>query len=161
MSTPDAVPMPKRLPWRGWLVVACLAVCAAGWLVEHARREQQAGATPAEVFSTVENQITAFSARDVDSAWRLCSAEYQARISPMEFGETVAGAFPSAARLSRVELAETRLEGDRALVRAVLILKSGGSQTGEFELVHEEGHWRVNHARMRPVEAARGAGMRL
>jgi hypothetical protein len=116
-----------------------------------------AGAQPADqgaaMVRTVLDQLAAFRRDDWSSAYAFASAGIQKQFGPEAFRAMVTQGYAPIARsrtatLGRIEV----LDGQHGLVEVRVEGENGETIDALYELIEEQGAWRVNGVLTRPVE---------
>jgi hypothetical protein len=102
---------------------------------------------------TVLDQLAAFRRGDWSAAYAFASSAIQAQFPPEAFRTMVTRGYAPIARsvgatVGRVEA----LDGQRGLVEVRVAGENGETVDALYELVEEQGRWRVNGVVTRPVE---------
>ena len=102
---------------------------------------------------TVLDQLAAFRRGDWAAAYAFASSAIQAQFAPEAFRAMVTGGYAPIARsvsatVGRVEA----LDGQRGLVEVRVEGENGETIDALYELVEEQGAWRVHGVVTRPVE---------
>jgi hypothetical protein len=102
---------------------------------------------------TVVEQLAAFRRGDWAAAYAFASSAIQAQFEPEAFRAMVTHGYAPIARsatatVGRVEV----LDGRRGLVEVQVVGENGETIDALYELVEEQGAWRVNGVLTRPVE---------
>ena len=117
------------------------------------------GADPrADMSRTVLDQLAAFRRNDWAAAYTYASAAIQARFGLEDFRQMVTSGYASIARsatatVSRVEV----VDAQHGLVEVRVEGANGEIVDALYELVDEQGSWRINGVLTRPVEGATAA----
>jgi len=119
-----------------------------------------AGAQPqdqgAAMARTVLDQLAAFRRGDWAAAYALASSAIQAQFGPEAFRAMVTRGYAPIARSATATVGPVEaLDGQHGLVEVRVEGENGETIDALYELVEEQGAWRVNGVLTRPVE--RGA----
>jgi hypothetical protein len=122
-------------------------------LVVLAGAESQSTDPGAAMARTVLDQLAAFRRDDWKSAYAFASSGIQAQFGPEAFRAMVTGGYAPIARsrtatLGRIEV----LDGQRGFVEVRVEGENGEIIDALYELVEEQGAWRVNGVLTRPVK---------
>lgn len=131
----------RLAPW-----VALLLVAGLGCVGPLAPRRESAADAATEVRQVVRQYLEAIYAGRAREAWALHSQDTNAGESFDEFAQTVALAKMVAGQTQVEQMGEPAVEGDRASVEVVQRL-GGRTATHRFQLVREEGAWRIHNPR--------------
>jgi hypothetical protein len=127
------------------VVVLALLSCAGMSLA------QQAKPAPKEAMEPPMKQLEAFRRDDFDTAYSFASADIQQQFDRQAFEQMVKGGYPEIARSTSAAVAESILGPDGTVYVTLKIRGSNGkSIEALYELVLEEGKWKINGVRSRP-----------
>jgi hypothetical protein len=132
------------------LGLACLAlaVAAAG----------QGGDPRAEMTRTVLDQLAAFRRDDWATAYAYASSTIQARFGLGAFRQMVTSGYAPIARSARATVSKVDVVGaGRGLVEVRVEGANGETVDALYELVDEQGSWRINGVLTRPVDGPTAA----
>ncbi len=132
------------------LGLACLAlaVAAAG----------QGGDPRAEMTRTVLDQLAAFRRDDWATAYACASSTIQARFGLGAFRQMVTSGYAPIARSARATVSKVDVVGaGRGLVEVRVEGANGETVDALYELVDEQGSWRINGVLTRPVDGPTAA----
>ena len=143
-------PVPCGARRRAVLVAALL--CGLGAL---AATPPPGGAQPRPQVGTaiepVMQQLEAFRRDDFDAAYGHASAQIRQLFDRASFERMVRGSYPEIARSAFAALAETREAPDGSVyLRLVIRGANGRSIDAVYEMVVEEGAWKINGVVARP-----------
>jgi hypothetical protein len=115
---------------------------------------------------TVLDQLEAFRRGDWAAAYAFASSAIQAQFTPEAFRTMVTGGYAPIARSVKATVGRVEaLDAQRGLVEVRVEGENGETIDALYELVEEQGAWRVNGVVTRPVErgptASIGAGRNL
>ena len=132
------------------LGLACLALAvgAAG----------QGGDPRAEMTRTVLDQLAAFRRDDWATAYAYASSAIQARFGLGAFRQMVTSGYAPIARSARAAVSKVDVVGaGRGLVEVRVEGANGETVDALYELVDEQGSWRINGVLTRPVDGPTAA----
>jgi len=151
------VPGQRSLPFRPRLGIvflvaaAALAVVGSGAAVVRAQGRPQAGTA----LEPVMQQLEAFRRDDFDTAYGFASAYIRQLFDRASFERMVRAGYPEIARSSFAALAEIREEPDGPVYLRLMIRGANGrSIEAVYEMVAEEGAWKINGVVARPSGTA-------
>ena len=102
---------------------------------------------------TVVEQLAAFRRGDWTAAYAFASSAIQAQFGPEAFRAMVTRGYAPIARSTTVTVGRVEvLDGRRGLVEVRVEGENGETVDALYELVEEQGAWRVNGVLTRPVE---------
>jgi hypothetical protein len=124
-----------------------------------------AGAQPADqgaaMARTVLDQLAAFRRGDWTAAYAYASSAIQAQFGPEAFRAMVTRGYAPIARSASATVGRVEaLDGQRGLVEVRVEGENGETIDALYELVEEQGAWRVNGVLARPVERGTTASVR-
>jgi hypothetical protein len=113
-------------------------------------RAQQVRPAPKEAMEPPIEQLEAFRRDDFDTAYTFASAEIQQQFDRQAFEQMVKGGYPEIARSTSAAVAGSILVPDGTVYVTLKIRGSNGqSIEALYELVLEEGKWKINGVRSR------------
>jgi hypothetical protein len=128
-----------------WLALPWLAGPAAGQAADPERQT-------AAMIQTVLQQLEAFRRGDWAAAYGFASSSIRSRFTPEAFREMVTGGYAPIARPLQSRVLATRtLDPQRGLVEIRVEGQNGETVDALYELVEEQGAWRINGVVARPV----------
>jgi ABC-type transporter MlaC component len=131
----------------GSFVLLALLVLVAGG----SALAQQATPAPKEAMEPPMKQLEAFRRGDFDTAYTFASAEIKEQFDREAFEQMVKGGYPEIARSTSGAVAKSILAPDGTVYVTLKIRGSNGkSIEALYELVLEEGKWKINGVRSRP-----------
>lgn len=109
-------------------------------------------ATVAAIDEVIDGQLAAFRAGDFERALSFASAGFRARVPPERFEQLITQGFPAVREAKGHRSAQCLTDGQQA---AVLVVVTGreGSDALAYQMVREDGRWRINGA-----QPAQGGG---
>jgi hypothetical protein len=114
-------------------------------------RAPQVRPAPKEAMEPPIEQLEAFRRDDFDTAYTFASAEIQQQFDRQAFEQMVKGGYPEIARSTSAAVAGSILVPDGTVYVTLKIRGSNGqSIEALYELVLEEGKWKINGVRSRP-----------
>ena len=116
-------------------------------------RLQDAGAAIRDVIS---DQIEAFRADDVDTAFSFASPKIRDQFgNPNRFGAMVRDGYPMVWRPADVRFGGLQDQGGGRKLQGVIVTDQAGAlHLLDYEMVPLDGGWRINGVRLRPADAA-------
>jgi hypothetical protein len=121
-----------------------LSLVGLGWA-------QPSKPAPKEAMEPPMKQLEAFRRDDFDTAYTFASAEIQQQFDRQAFEQMVKGGYPEIARSTSAAVGESILAPDGTVYVTLKIRGSNGkSIEALYELVLEEGKWKINGVRSRP-----------
>jgi Domain of unknown function (DUF4864) len=126
-------------------MLATLATAASG---QRDPRLEAAG-------QTVLRQLDAFRRDDFDTAYGFASRAIQRQFDRRAFEEMVRGGYPEIARSARASISQASLaDNGQAYVQVHVHGANGKAVSAVYELVEEDGQWRINGVLTLPAEGA-------
>ena len=112
---------------------------------------QQAKSAPKEAMEPPMKQLEAFRRGDFDTAYTFASAEIKEQFDREAFEQMVRGGYPEIARSTSATVAQSILAPDGTVYVTLKIRGSNGkSIEALYELVLQNGQWKINGVRSRP-----------
>jgi ABC-type transporter MlaC component len=138
---------PRHAGVRTWLVLLGAASLIAAVLLASAHAQP-----PLEtVAEPIVQQLEAFRRDDYDAAYAFASAQIRQLFDRRAFEQMVRGGYPEIARSTRVRIADTRLAPDgHVYVRMKIRGANGEHVEAVYEMVREDGAWKINGVVTRP-----------
>lgn len=130
------------------LLAGVLLVCALAALVQRQLTLARQTVPPGRLYEVVREQIRAFRADDVASAYRQVSASFQERYDMAAFSDLARSEYPILLRAERLEFGAVRFEGRQALVPVYFFLPDGDVVPCVYILVNEDTTWKIDAARV-------------
>jgi uncharacterized protein DUF4864 len=117
------------------------------------------GADPrADMARTVLDQLAAFRRDDWTAAYGYASAAIQSRFGLEEFRQMVTGGYGPIARSASATVSHVEVvDPSHGLVEVRVEGANGETVDALYEVVDEQGQWRINGVLTRPVEGATAA----
>jgi ABC-type transporter MlaC component len=121
-------------------------------LLAMAAAEAQPADQSAAMARTVLDQLAAFRRGDWAAAYAFASSAIRARFGPEDFRAMVTQGYAAIARSASAAVGRVEaLDGQRGLVEVRVEGENGETIDALYELVEEQGAWRVNGVMTRPV----------
>ena len=130
------------------LLGVLLVFCALAALVQSVRMREDRSVPPSQLYEVVRQQIRAFRADDLVSAYQQASAGFQERYNIEAFSDLARTEYPGLLQASRVEFGAVRFEGRHALVPVYFFLADGDVIPCIYSLVREDSEWKIDGARV-------------
>ena len=145
----------------GRLASPALLLALSLWSLGPARAEAPDAEGPAAAMAqTVLDQLAAFRRGDWAGAYAFAAEPIKARFSLDAFREMVTGGYAPIARSARGTVRQTEvLDPQHGLVEVRVEGQDGQVIEAVYELVEEQGMWRIAGVLARPVEAEVTAGV--
>jgi hypothetical protein len=121
-----------------------LFVCGAALMLAHKTREQVSPPPPRELFSAVNQQLTAFRSTDFRSAYRQAATGVQQKFTAQQFEEMVRHNYPEITRTRRVEFGLVKVNGTSAMVQVFFLAADGRGRCFLYNLIREKEQWKVD-----------------
>lgn len=128
---------------KSFLLLFFFSLCAAAIIVTHQLRNHVPPPAPHELYSVVNSQLAAFRASDFSSAYRNAASGVQEKFSLSQFENMVRRNYAAVTETHRVEFGTVQVEGASALVQVFFVAQDGGVQGFLYNLVAEEGAWKI------------------
>ena len=126
------------------VVLALLSCAGMSWA-------QPAKPAPKEAMEPPMKQLEAFRRGDFDTAYTFASAEIKEQFDREAFEQMVKGGYPEIARSTSATVAQSILAPDGTVYVTLKIRGSNGkSIEALYELVLQNGQWKINGVRSRP-----------
>ena len=126
-------------------LVFFLSLCGAAGFISHYFQPRMVPApAPRELYSVVNNQLSAVRAEDFPRAYRDAAANVQQKFSLAQFEALIRQDYPAMTHPDRVEFGVVRAEGSAALVQVFFISDDGTARSFLYSLVAEDRAWKID-----------------
>ncbi len=125
------------------LLLFFFSLCGAAFIVTSHYREHQPSPRPGELFSIVNQQLTAFRAADFPNAYRCASSGVQQKFTLPQFELMVRRNYGEMATAQRVEFGLASVQGSTAWVQVFFFAANGHGRSFIYSLIAEEGGWKI------------------
>jgi hypothetical protein len=132
------------------LLGVLFAVCGAAALFQSVLDRRWQSTPPAELYSVVSTELSAFRADDFPAAYRQVSMSFQEKFNLEAFADLARTDYPALLQAAHVEFGQVRFQGRRAYLPAYFILPEGDIVPCVYTLVHEDDAWKIDNARVLP-----------
>jgi hypothetical protein len=151
-----------RLTGKIVVIILSLAFCCAGAFVHHQKAAATVEVRPADLYAVVYTHFKAMRTADMAAAYREASTTFQKSRNITQFSDSMRAEFPVVLNAGRVEFGSVEVNEDRARIQVFFTDHRGQVTPCVYTLVHEQGAWKVDSARMnsRWPEGRRLGGIR-
>jgi len=132
------------------LLGAIFALCGVAALFQAVIERRWQSTPPAELYSVVSQQLSAFRADDFPAAYRQVSMGFQEKFNIESFAELARTDYPMLLRAVRVEFGQVRFHGRQAFIPAYFIMPEGDVVPCVYTLVREDDAWKIDGTRVLP-----------
>jgi hypothetical protein len=126
------------------LLLFFFSLCGAAFVVTHHLREHAPAPLPRELFTVVNDQLTALRASDYVSAYRHAAAGVQQKFTMPQFEAMVRQSYADMAHSYRVEFGSAKVEGGAAFVQVFFISQDGAVRSFLYSLTAERKLWKIS-----------------
>jgi len=100
------------------LLLSSFILCASAIFATNRLRERTPAPAPRDLYSVVNDQLSAFRADDFRSAYRYAASRVQQKFTPEQFETMIRANYPEMARTGRVEFGSIQVRDASASVQA-------------------------------------------
>lgn len=125
------------------LLLSSFILCASAIFATNRLRERTPDPAPRDLYSVVNDQLSAFRADDFRSAYRYAASRVQQKFTPEQFEAMIRANYPEMARASRVEFGSIQVRDASASVQAFFFASNGSVRSFLFSLLSEKDSWRI------------------
>lgn len=136
------------------LLLFFFSLCAAAFIVTNRQRNETPAPSPRELYAVVNQQLSAFRADDFPRAYLINSNSVQQKFSLPQFESMVRHSYASMTVPTRVEFGAFQINGATAHVQ-VFFFRDDGAQAFLYELVAEDGTWKIEGVEPIPMPRPR------
>jgi hypothetical protein len=147
---------------KSFLLLFFFSLCAAAIIVAPQFARQTPAPAPRELYSVVNNQLTAFRAADFSRAYRNASTRVQQKFSLPQFESMIRRNYAEMMKeTQRVEFGAARAQGESAIMQVFFFADNGESRAFLYTFVVEDGIWKVEGVEPMPMLRSRQAGLHV
>lgn len=151
-----------KLSTRIGIVGFTLASCAFAAYLRYLEVAEFNAPATAELFQTVQSQITAIRSQHYDKAYLQASSRYNDNNGLERFMETTRGDSSAIRQAARWEFGMTENSGDETQLEVRFFMPGGDSLTAYYTVVRENREWKVDHVWFStPTQPRAVGGLRL
>ncbi len=141
---------------KSFLLLLFFSICAAAIIVMPRFGRQTPAPAPRELYSIVNNQLTAFRAADFSRAYRNASTRVQQKFSLPQFESMIRRNYAEMMReTQRVEFGVVQAQGDIAVLQVFFFADDGETRAFLYSFVVEDGVWKIEGVERTPVLRSR------
>jgi len=126
------------------LLLFFFSLCGSAFVVTHHLRESTPAPLPRELFTVVNDQLTALRASDYVSAYRHAATGVQQQFTLPQFEAMARQNYADMARGYRVEFGSAKVEGAAAFVQVFFISTDGSVRSFLYSLTAERKLWKIS-----------------
>jgi hypothetical protein len=126
------------------LLLFFFSLCGSAFVVTHHLREHTPAPLPRELFTVVNDQLTALRASDYVSAYRHAATGVQQQFTLPQFEAMARQNYADMARGYRVEFGSAKVEGAAAFVQVFFISTDGSVRSFLYSLTAERKLWKIS-----------------
>ncbi len=138
------------------LLLFFFSLCAAAIIVTNRARRETPAPSPRDLYAVVNRQLAAFRADDFPRAYQINSSSVQQKFSLPQFESMVRQSYASLTEATSVEFGAFQINGATAHVQ-VFFLGDHNAQAFLYELVAEDGTWKIEGVEPIPMQRPRQA----
>jgi hypothetical protein len=147
---------------KSFLLLFFLSLCAASIIVTPPFVRQTHAPAPRELYSVVNNQLTAFRAADFSRAYRNASTRVQQKFSLPQFENMIRRNYSEMIREKQhVEFGVVHAQGRSAILQVFFFPEGGQAHAFLYTFVIEEGVWKIEGVEPVPVLRSKWVGLHV
>ena len=147
---------------KSFLLLFFLSLCASAVIVTSHFAGQTPAPVPRELYSVVNNQLTAFRAADFSRAYRNASTRVQQRYSMPQFEQMIRRNYGEMMKeTQRVEFGLVRAQGESAILQVFLFAENGDARVYLYSFVVENGVWKIEGVEQMRIPRLSQAGLHV
>ncbi|MEP6975903.1 MAG: DUF4864 domain-containing protein [Spartobacteria bacterium] len=125
------------------LLLFFVALCGAAFLVHHLARKSPPAPAARELYSVVNQQLSALRAEDFDSAYRHAAAGVRQKFSRPDFELMIRRDFSELTEAEHVEFGEVSAAGATAIVQVFLTAPDRSVRSFLYSFTPEPDGWKI------------------
>jgi hypothetical protein len=147
---------------KSFLVLFFFSLCAAAIIVTPQFVNQTSAPAPRELYSVVNNQLTAFRAADFSSAYRNASTRVRQKFSLPQFERMIRRNYEEMmTETQHVEFGLVQAKGESAILQVFFFADDGEARAFLYTFVVENGVWKIEGVEPMPILRSRQAGLHV
>jgi uncharacterized protein DUF4864 len=143
------------------LLLFFFSLCAAAVVVTHDVDRYIPAPRTHELYSVVNSQLAAFRASDFSRAYRNASSAVQQKFSLAQFENMIRRDYSAMTETHRVEFGFVQVQGATALVPVLFFAGDGSVCAFLYNLVAEDGRWKIEGVETLHLKRARQSGLHV
>ena len=145
-----------------FLLLFFFSLCAAAIIVTPRFARQTPAPAPRELYSIVNNQLTAFRAADFPRAYRNASTRVQQKFSLPQFESMIRRNYAEMMKKTeRVEFGSVQAQGENVILSVFFFPEHGDPRAFLYSFVIEDGVWKIEGVEPVPMRRSRQSGIHV
>ncbi|MEO5717064.1 MAG: DUF4864 domain-containing protein [Chthoniobacterales bacterium] len=137
-------------------------LCGVAAVVTYQHRKETPAPAARELYSLVNQQLTALRSADFQSAYHQAASGVQQKFSPEQFELMIRRDFPYMTEAQRIEFGTVQVAGGVAFAQVFLTTPGGGMRGYLYSFTVESGAWKIDGVQpIGPQNIRRPRGMSL
>jgi hypothetical protein len=147
---------------KSFLLLVAVSLCTAAIIVTPRLARQTPAPAPRELYSVVNNQLTAFRAADFSRAYRNASTRVQQRFSLPQFERMIRRNYAEMmTETQHVEFGVVEALGESAILQVFFFANNGDARAFLYSFVIEDGVWKIEGVEPMPILHSRQAALHV
>jgi hypothetical protein len=147
---------------KSFLLLFFLSLCAAAIIVTPRFGSRTPAPAPRELYSVVNNQLSAFRAADFSRAYRNASTRVQQKFSLPQFENMIRRNYAGMmTETQRVEFGGVQTQGESAILQVFFFADRGETRAFLYTFVVEDGIWKIEGVEPVPIRRSRQTGLHV
>lgn len=147
---------------KSFLLLFFFSLCTAAIIVTPRFGRQTPAAAPRELYSVVNNQLTAFRAADFSRAYRNASTRVQQKFSLPQFESMIRHNYAAMmGKNQRVEFGVLQAQDESAVLQVFFFAEDGQARAFLYSFVVEDGVWKIEGVESIPMLRSRQVGLHV
>jgi uncharacterized protein DUF4864 len=147
---------------KSFLLLFFFSLCAAAIIVTPQFATQTPAPAPREIYSVVNNQLTAFRSADFSRAYRNASTRVQQKFSLLQFENMIRRNYTEMMKKTqRVEFGVVQAQGESAVLQVFFFADDGEARAFLYSFVVEDRVWKIEGVERTPVLRSRRPGLHV
>jgi len=128
---------------KAFLLLFFFSLCGSAFVVTHHLREHVPAPLPRDLFTVVNDQVTALRASDYVSAYRHAATGVQQKFTLPQFERMARHSYGAIDR-HRIEFGSAKVEGSTAVVHVFFVSPDGSIRSFVYSLTAENNLWKIS-----------------
>lgn len=147
---------------KSFLLLVVVSLWAAAIFVMPRFAWQTPAPAPRELYSVVNNQLTAFRAADFSRAYRNASTRVQQRFSLPQFERMIRRNYAEMmTETQRVEFGVVEAQSESAILQVFFFADNGNARAFLYSFVVEDGVWKIEGVEPMPILRSRRTALHV
>lgn len=147
---------------KSFLLLFFFSLCAAAIIVTPGLTRPTRAAIPRDLYSVVNNQLTAFRAADFSRAYRTASTRVQQEFSLPQFESMIRRNYGGMMKKTqRVEFGLVQAQGESAVLQVFFFAANGDTHAFLYSFVVEDGVWKIEGVEPVKITRSRPLGLHV